>query len=83
MSQGNPYRRWNWYAGYGHNVANLIERGDNVLVISSGYFGKLQRYFRSLRGKYNTLEAPLGEIVPIEVIENELKNRRYKALLRM
>jgi alanine-glyoxylate transaminase/serine-glyoxylate transaminase/serine-pyruvate transaminase len=29
-------------------------------------------------GKYNTLEAPLGEIVPLEVIEP--KNKRYKAL---
>ena len=62
-------------------AANLIERGDNVLVISSGYFGKR---FKDILDRYgaNTtlLEAPLGEIVPIEVIENELKNRRYKAL---
>ena len=62
-------------------AANLIERGDNVLVISSGYFGKR---FKDILDRYgaNTtlLEAPLGEIVPLEVIENELKNRRYKAL---
>jgi len=62
-------------------AANLIERGDNVLVISSGYFGKR---FKDILDRYgaNTtlLEAPLGEIVPLEAIENELKNKQYKAL---
>jgi alanine-glyoxylate transaminase/serine-glyoxylate transaminase/serine-pyruvate transaminase len=62
-------------------AANLIEQGDNVLVISSGYFGKR---FKDILERYgaNTklLEAPLGEIVPLEIIENELKNKQYKAL---
>ncbi|SEA90961.1 alanine-glyoxylate transaminase / serine-glyoxylate transaminase / serine-pyruvate transaminase [Flavobacterium gillisiae] len=62
-------------------AANLIERGDNVLVISSGYFGKR---FKDILDRYgaNTtlLEAPLGEIAPLEAIENELKNKQYKAL---
>jgi alanine-glyoxylate transaminase/serine-glyoxylate transaminase/serine-pyruvate transaminase len=62
-------------------AANLIEQGDNVLVISSGYFGKR---FKDILERYgaNTklLEAPLGEIVPLEIIENELKNNQYKAM---
>ncbi len=62
-------------------AANLIEQGDNVLVISSGYFGKR---FKDILDRYgaNTtiLEAPIGEVVSIETIEKELKIRPYKAL---
>lgn len=62
-------------------AANLVEQGDNVLVISSGYFGKR---FKNILDRYgaNTtlLEAPLGENVPIEIIERELKTKQYKAL---
>ncbi|AUC83223.1 alanine--glyoxylate aminotransferase family protein [Lacinutrix sp. Bg11-31] len=62
-------------------AANLIEQEDNVLVISSGYFGKrfndiLERY-----GANTTiLEAPIGEVVSLETIEKELKSKQYKAL---
>ena len=52
-------------------AANLIEKGDNVLVISSGYFGNR---FKDILDRYgaNTtlLEAPLGENLPLEVIVN-------------
>jgi len=62
-------------------AANLIEQGDRVLVISSGYFGKR---FKDILDRYgaNTtiLEAPLGEVVSLESIEKELKTKQYKAL---
>lgn len=62
-------------------AANLIETGDNVLVISSGYFGKR---FKDILDRYGAkttlLEAPLGETVPLEMIEQELKTKQYKAL---
>ncbi|SDW53873.1 pyridoxal-phosphate-dependent aminotransferase family protein [Flavobacterium degerlachei] len=62
-------------------AANLIEAGDNVLVISSGYFGKR---FKDILDRYgaNTtlLEAPVGEVVSHDTIENELKTKQYKAL---
>ncbi len=62
-------------------AANLIEHGDNVLVISSGYFGKR---FKDILDRYgaNTtiLEAPLGKVVSLETIEKELKTKPYKAL---
>jgi len=62
-------------------AANLIERGDRVLVISTGYFG--QR-FKDILDRYgaNTtiLEAPLGEVVTLEAIEKELTNGNFKAL---
>lgn len=62
-------------------AANLIEHGDLVLVISSGYFGKR---FKDILDRYgaNTtiLEAPVGEVVSLETIEKELKTRKYKFL---
>jgi alanine-glyoxylate transaminase/serine-glyoxylate transaminase/serine-pyruvate transaminase len=62
-------------------AANLSEQGDNVLVISSGYFGKR---FKDILDRYgaNTtlLEAPLGENIALESIERELKSKQYKAL---
>jgi|25_taG_2_1085351.scaffolds.fasta_scaffold01035_3 alanine-glyoxylate transaminase/serine-glyoxylate transaminase/serine-pyruvate transaminase len=62
-------------------AANLIEQGDRVLVISTGYFGKR---FKDILDRYgaNTkiLEAPLGEVVSLDAIEKELKTEKYKAL---
>ncbi|WP_026839719.1 pyridoxal-phosphate-dependent aminotransferase family protein [Gillisia sp. JM1] len=62
-------------------AANLIEQGDRVLVISTGYFGKR---FKDILDRYgaNTtiLEAPTGEDVPLEAIEKELKTGNFKAL---
>lgn len=62
-------------------AANLIEAGDNALVISTGYFGKrfkdiLERY----KANVTILEAPVGEVPSIEAIENALKNKSYKLL---
>jgi len=62
-------------------AANLIEQDDKVLVISTGYFGKR---FKDIMDRYGAkttiLEAPVGEIVSLETIENELQNKQYKAL---
>lgn len=62
-------------------AANLVEQGDNVLVISTGYFGNR---FKDIMDRYgaNTtiLEAPLGEVVSLDAIEKELKTKKYKAL---
>jgi alanine-glyoxylate transaminase/serine-glyoxylate transaminase/serine-pyruvate transaminase len=62
-------------------ACNLMEPGDRVLVISSGYFGKR---FKDILNRYgaNTtiLEAPVGEVVPLEVIEKELQKNQYKAV---
>ncbi|MGK0376696.1 MAG: alanine-glyoxylate transaminase/serine-glyoxylate transaminase/serine-pyruvate transaminase, partial [Patiriisocius sp.] len=62
-------------------AANLIELGDRVLVISTGYFGKR---FKDILDRYgaNTtiLEAPIGEVVSLDAIEKELKQGQYKFL---
>ncbi|MBC5838077.1 pyridoxal-phosphate-dependent aminotransferase family protein [Flavobacterium muglaense] len=62
-------------------AANLIEQGDNVLVISSGYFGQRYKDILDRSGANTTLlEAPLGENTPLETIEAALKTKSYKAL---
>jgi len=61
--------------------SNLIEPGDNALVISTGYFG--QRYADLLKrygGNVTLLTAPVGDIVPIHEVEEELKKRKYKLM---
>ena len=62
-------------------AANLIEKGDSVLVISTGYFGKRFKEISDCYGANTTvLEAPLGEIVSLDEIEKELKSKHYKAI---
>ncbi|MCC8360505.1 pyridoxal-phosphate-dependent aminotransferase family protein [Salinimicrobium sediminilitoris] len=62
-------------------AANLVEQGDRVLVISTGYFG--QR-FKDILDRYGAdttiLEAPTGEVVSLEAVEKELQTNNYKAL---
>lgn len=62
-------------------ASNLVEQGDNVLVISTGYFGErfeniLQRY----GAKTTILKAEIGNIVSLETIEKELQTKNYKLL---
>lgn len=62
-------------------ACNLVEQGDNVLVISTGYFGErfeaiLQRY-----GANTTiLKAETGHTVSLETIEKALQSKEYKLL---
>ena len=61
--------------------ANLIEPGDNALVVSTGYFGNR---FADLLGRYGAnvevLQADTGDIVPHDIIENKLKEKPFKLL---
>jgi len=61
--------------------ANLIEKGEKALVISTGYFGTryadlLQRYGADV----TILSSEPGDIVPYDKIEKELKKGNYKLL---
>ncbi len=61
--------------------ANLIEAGDNVLVVSTGYFG--ERYAELLKryGANVTFpQAEVGEIVPYEKVDAELASGNYKLM---
>jgi alanine-glyoxylate transaminase/serine-glyoxylate transaminase/serine-pyruvate transaminase len=62
-------------------AANLVEPGDRVLVISTGYFG--ERYAEILKrygAEVEILSAPLGGIVDPDQIETELKKNVYKLM---
>jgi alanine-glyoxylate transaminase/serine-glyoxylate transaminase/serine-pyruvate transaminase len=61
--------------------SNLIEAGDNALVVSTGYFGT--RYAELLKrygAKVTILDAPVGDIVSLDQVEEELKKKKYKLL---
>ena len=61
--------------------SNLIEPGDNALVVSTGYFG--ERYADLLKrygAQVDILKAPLGEVVAIDSVENALKSKKYKLM---
>lgn len=62
-------------------ACNLVEVGDKVLVISTGYFG--ERYVNLLKrygAKVTILEAKIGETISIERIESELSSNQYKLM---
>ncbi len=62
-------------------AANLVEKGDNVLVISTGYFGER---FKDVLERYGAdvtiLKADTGKVVDLDTIEEELKTKKYKLL---
>lgn len=61
--------------------ANLIETGDNVLVVSTGYFG--ERYAELLKrygANVTFLQSEVGGVVPLEKVEAELASGNYKLM---
>lgn len=63
-------------------AANLIEQGDEVLVVSTGYFGdRFAAIAERYGGKVTRLTAPLGDIVALDEIEAALGARQYKILI--
>lgn len=62
-------------------VANLIEPNDNVLVISTGYFGER---FAEISKRYGAnvtvLASEAGNVVSLEEIEEALSSKKYKLL---
>ena len=61
--------------------ANLIEAGDNVLVVSTGYFG--ERYAELLKcygANVTLLQSEVGNVVPYENVERELATGKFKLM---
>ncbi len=62
-------------------IANVTKEGDNVLVVSHGYFG--DRYVELCEKKglnVDVISCEWGTIVPVEDIEKKLKEKNYKAI---
>ncbi|MHB1148266.1 MAG: pyridoxal-phosphate-dependent aminotransferase family protein [Lutibacter sp.] len=62
-------------------AANLIEPNDNVLVISTGYFGER---FAEISKRYGAnvtmLASEVGNVVSLEEIEKALTSKKYKLM---
>lgn len=62
-------------------IANIIEPGDKVLNIVSGYFGQYFVEISKVYGaKFRVLEVPWGKAVKPELVEEALKEDDYKAV---
>lgn len=63
-------------------VANILQEGDDVLVVSHGFFG--DRYVTICESKgyrVDALKADWGTIVPVAEIQAKLEEKAYKALI--
>lgn len=62
-------------------IANTTKRGDNILIISHGYFG--DRFIELCKRKglnADIMSSEWGEIVPVHKIEEKLKEKKYSAI---
>lgn len=62
--------------------SNLVEQGDRVLVLSTGYFG--ERYAELLKrygAEVTVLKAPAGDVPTLKAVEEELKKKRYRLMV--
>ncbi|NMB07230.1 MAG: alanine--glyoxylate aminotransferase family protein [Tissierellia bacterium] len=62
-------------------IANSLKSGDNVLIVSHGFFGNRFIEICERRGlNIDVLESKWGKIVPVEEIEKKLKEKNYQAI---
>lgn len=62
-------------------IANTLKAGDNLLVVSHGYFG--DRFIELCERKgisIDVISSEWGTIVPVEDIEKKLAEKNYKAV---
>lgn len=62
-------------------VANLIEPGDHVLVVNTGYFSDRMVKILERHGAHPVqLRAPLGDVPRIEEVESQLTSGSFKMM---
>lgn len=62
-------------------IANVTKKGDNVLVVSNGFFGDRFIDICSRKGlNTDVIKAPWGEVVSPQEIEKKLKEKNYAAI---
>ncbi|KAF7965327.1 hypothetical protein HWV62_44470 [Athelia sp. TMB] len=67
--------------GWDQVAANLVEPGENALVLHSGYFGdSFQDCLETYGAKVDQIKAEIGAAVSQEEIEKALKAKKYKVL---
>jgi alanine-glyoxylate transaminase/serine-glyoxylate transaminase/serine-pyruvate transaminase len=63
-------------------LANVLEPGDKVLVVSNGYFAdRLADVATTLGAKVDRLEVPWGSVAHPNEVEKKLSTDNYKALM--
>jgi alanine-glyoxylate transaminase/serine-glyoxylate transaminase/serine-pyruvate transaminase len=63
-------------------VVSLLEAGDQVLSIETGYFGHRFTMLAEIHGaKVDTIVTPLGKGVDAEQVSKKLKEKKFKVLL--
>jgi alanine-glyoxylate transaminase/serine-glyoxylate transaminase/serine-pyruvate transaminase len=67
--------------GWDHVASNVIEPGEEALVLNSGYFGDSFAECLEVYGsKVTQIKAPIGSKPSLEEVEAELKKKKYKVL---
>jgi len=67
--------------GWDQVAANLVEPGDEVLVLHTGYFAdSFADCFETYGVKATQLKAPIGERPQLDEVEKALKEKQYKIL---
>src|SRR2546430_1379960 len=67
--------------GWDMVASNLVEPGDEVLVLHAGYFAdSFADCFEVYGIKATQLKAPIGSQVPLEQVEQALKEKPYKII---
>lgn len=62
-------------------IANSTKAGDNVLIVSHGFFGDRFTDICSRKGlAAETLQAEWGKVVPVDAIEAKLKEKYYAVM---
>jgi alanine-glyoxylate transaminase/serine-glyoxylate transaminase/serine-pyruvate transaminase len=67
--------------GWDQVASNLIEPGENALVLSTGYFGDaFADCLETYGSKADILRARVGGVVPLNEVESALGSKRYKII---
>ncbi|PWN93169.1 putative AGX1-alanine-glyoxylate transaminase [Acaromyces ingoldii] len=67
--------------GWDHVAANVIEPGEDALVLNSGYFGdSFAECLETYGAKVDQLKAPIGSKPSLAEVEAKLKSKKYKVV---
>lgn len=62
-------------------IANTLKAGDNLLIISHGYFGDRFVEVAERKGiNVDIVKAEWGQIIPVSEIEKKLSEKKYQAI---
>ncbi|KAI0644186.1 PLP-dependent transferase [Trametes meyenii] len=65
--------------GWDQVASNLVEPGENVLVLNSGYFGdSFADCLRTYGAEVDELRAPFGKAVELASLDVALRSKKYK-----